>query len=43
MFNLEGLIRPEALACAISVFSYFDQPSVVFSKEDQIGFHGRSA
>ena len=26
----------------ISVFSYFDRPGVVFSKEDQIGFYGRS-
>jgi hypothetical protein len=27
----------------IAVFSYFDRPGVVFSKEDQIGFYGRSA
>jgi hypothetical protein len=26
----------------IAVFSYFDRPGVVFSKEDQIGFYGRS-
>ncbi len=26
----------------IAVFSYFDKPGVVFSKEDQIGFYGRS-
>jgi hypothetical protein len=25
----------------IAVFSYFDRPGVVFSKEDQIGFYGR--
>jgi hypothetical protein len=27
----------------IAVFSYFDRPGVVFTKEDQIGFYGRSA
>jgi hypothetical protein len=27
----------------IAVFSYFDRPGVVFSKEDQVGFYGRSA
>ncbi len=27
----------------IAVFSYFDKPGVVFNKEDQIGFYGRSA
>ena len=27
----------------IAVFSYFDRPGVVFSKEDLIGFYGRSA
>jgi hypothetical protein len=27
----------------IAVFSYFDRPGVVFSKEDQIGFYGRTA
>ena len=27
----------------IAVFSYFDRPGVVFSKDDQIGFYGRSA
>ncbi len=27
----------------IAVFSYFDRPGVVFSKEDQMGFYGRSA
>jgi len=27
----------------IAVFSYFDRPGVVFSKEDQIGFYGRCA
>jgi hypothetical protein len=27
----------------IAVFSYFDRPGVVFSREDQIGFYGRSA
>ena len=27
----------------IAVFSYFDRPGVTFSKEDQIGFYGRSA
>jgi hypothetical protein len=26
----------------IAVFSYFDKPGVVFSKEDQVGFYGRS-
>jgi len=26
----------------IAVFSYFEKPGVVFSKEDQIGFYGRS-
>lgn len=26
----------------IAVFSYFDRPGVMFSKEDQIGFYGRS-
>lgn len=26
----------------ISVFSYFDRPGVMFSKEDQIGFYGRA-
>ncbi len=26
----------------IAVFSYFDRPGVVFSKEDQTGFYGRS-
>jgi hypothetical protein len=26
----------------IAVFSYFDRPGVVFSKEDQIGFYGRA-
>jgi hypothetical protein len=26
----------------IAVFSYFDRPGVAFSKEDQIGFYGRS-
>jgi hypothetical protein len=26
----------------IAVFSYFDRPGVVFTKEDQIGFYGRS-
>ena len=26
----------------IAVFSYFDRPGVVFSKEDQMGFYGRS-
>jgi hypothetical protein len=25
----------------IAVFSYFDRPGLVFTKEDQIGFHGR--
>jgi hypothetical protein len=25
----------------IAVFSYFDRPGVVFTKEDQIGFYGR--
>jgi hypothetical protein len=27
----------------IAVFSYFDRPGVVFSREDQIGFYGRTA
>ena len=27
----------------IAVFSYFDKPGVVFTKEDQMGFYGRSA
>jgi hypothetical protein len=27
----------------IAVFSYFDRPGVVFTKEDQMGFYGRSA
>ncbi|WP_373504581.1 2OG-Fe(II) oxygenase [Aestuariivirga sp.] len=27
----------------IAVFSYFDRPGVTFSKEDQIGFYGRTA
>ncbi len=27
----------------IAVFSYFDRPGVVFSKEEQIGFYGRIA
>ena len=27
----------------IAVFSYFDKPGVVFTKEDQLGFYGRSA
>ncbi len=27
----------------ITVFSYFDRPGVVFTKEDQMGFYGRSA
>lgn len=27
----------------IAVFSYFDRPGVVFTKEDQLGFYGRSA
>ena len=27
----------------IAVFSYFDRPGVVFTKEDQIGFYGRCA
>ena len=27
----------------IAVFSYFDRPGVVFSKEEQIGFYGRTA
>jgi 2OG-Fe(II) oxygenase superfamily len=27
----------------IAVFSYFDKPGVTFSKEDQIGFYGRSS
>lgn len=26
----------------IAVFSYFDRPGVVFSKEDQLGFYGRA-
>lgn len=26
----------------IAVFSYFDRPGVVFSREDQLGFYGRS-
>lgn len=26
----------------IAVFSYFDRPGVVFTKEDQVGFYGRS-
>lgn len=26
----------------IAVFSYFDRPGVVFTKEDQLGFYGRS-
>jgi hypothetical protein len=26
----------------IAVFSYFDRPGVVFSKEEQIGFYGRA-
>jgi predicted 2-oxoglutarate/Fe(II)-dependent dioxygenase YbiX len=26
----------------ITVFSYFDRPGVVFSKEEQIGFYGRA-
>lgn len=29
-------------ARVIAVFSYFDRPGVVFSKEDQIGFYGRA-
>ncbi len=27
----------------IAVFSYFDRPGVVFSREDQLGFYGRTA
>ena len=27
----------------IAVFSYFDRPGVVFSREDQMGFYGRTA
>ena len=27
----------------ITVFSYFDRPGVVFSREDQLGFYGRTA
>jgi hypothetical protein len=27
----------------IAVFSYFDRPGVVFSREDQLGFYGRAA
>jgi hypothetical protein len=27
----------------IAVFSYFDRPGVVFSREDQVGFYGRTA
>jgi hypothetical protein len=27
----------------IAVFSYFDRPGMMFTKEDQIGFYGRSA
>jgi hypothetical protein len=27
----------------IAVFSYFDRPGVVFSREDQMGFYGRAA
>ena len=26
----------------IAVFSYFDRPGVVFSKEEQTGFYGRA-
>ena len=26
----------------IAVFSYFDRPGVVFSREDQLGFYGRA-
>ena len=26
----------------IAVFSYFDRPGVVFSREDQLGFYGRT-
>ena len=26
----------------IAVFSYFDRPGVVFTREDQIGFYGRA-
>jgi hypothetical protein len=31
-----------ALERIIAVFSYFDRPGVVFSKEEQIGFYGRA-
>jgi hypothetical protein len=27
----------------IAVFSYFDRPGVVFSREDQLGFYGRTS
>jgi predicted 2-oxoglutarate/Fe(II)-dependent dioxygenase YbiX len=27
----------------IAVFSYYDRPGVIFSKEEQVGFYGRTA
>ncbi len=39
--HMVGTVRG-ARARIIAVFSYFDRPGVVFSKEEQIGFYGRT-
>ena len=32
-----------AKSAIVAVFSYYERPGVMFSKEEQIGFYGRAA